>query len=851
MDFARLKMILPPIETLVREWLPGGKIEGREWVVRNPTRSDKKPGSFKVNLDTGLWSDFATQDEGDIISLFGYLKGLDVGMAGRMLESLYGRPDVPTPTPRPKPAAHTDAPTDATTDVTDCDIKPGVIAPVPNDAPSWMLTARNPVMAWEYRDAAGKLLGVICRWETAGGKDIRPYTYRGTTDAAQWEQGWFKDPSPLYGLDRLAAGEGKPVWIVEGEKAADVLQEARDDIVVVTWHGGAKRVLKSDWSPVAGRDITLWPDNDTLGKQAMVKLAKKIKPSGMVVIPDWKPEKWDAADAVSEGMDMMTVEVKSVKAPAVQPEIPDKIKWPFRFAGFDHGTYFYIPKAMGQIIALPAGAHTKTSLLTLAPLEFWERNFGGEKGVAWNSAVNILFRCQEKVGVHNPDLVRGRGVWHDDGRIVMHNGNRLYCKGEAHELDTLETKYIYEMRPEVTLDYGEPMDQEDAARLANVCEMITWEYGESAKHLVGWLVCASICGVLDWRPGIWICGAVGSGKSWIVDHVVRPITGPATIYSCGVSTAAGIRQRIAHDAVPVLMDEAEGNNQGQERAIEEVLALMRQSSSDSGAKIFRGTVSGRAIDFTIRSIFCFASINAGQHHTSDETRVTSLLLYPDKRVDREERYERLCRIVDGMLTEDYCQLFRSRALAMADTITKTVKVFSMVISSRLSSKRIGDQLGALMAGWWSTQSDEVIDIEAAKEIIGMQEFKNEMSMIEMSDEQKCFNLIMEMPVKLKTERGVDETTISEGIARLIEVSDYELSDTMLRYGVKVDIGKKIVYIQSSNKRIMVHLCGTPWSRPYVKTLSRLPGAINAGQIQFLPAMKNVAVGLPFKLFQEV
>jgi hypothetical protein len=54
--------------------LPGGRIEGREYVALNPLRADKSLGSFRINLDTGHWADFATNDRGrDLISLTAYL----------------------------------------------------------------------------------------------------------------------------------------------------------------------------------------------------------------------------------------------------------------------------------------------------------------------------------------------------------------------------------------------------------------------------------------------------------------------------------------------------------------------------------------------------------------------------------------------------------------------------------------------------------------------------------------------------------------------------------------------------------------------------------------------------------
>lgn len=64
-------------DTIVRRWLPEGRREGAEWVAKNPTRTDRRLGSFKVNVRTGAWADFATgQRGGDLIGLAAYLHNM-------------------------------------------------------------------------------------------------------------------------------------------------------------------------------------------------------------------------------------------------------------------------------------------------------------------------------------------------------------------------------------------------------------------------------------------------------------------------------------------------------------------------------------------------------------------------------------------------------------------------------------------------------------------------------------------------------------------------------------------------------------------------------------------------------
>jgi hypothetical protein len=79
------------LPALCARWLPGGKRIGREFVTLNPTRVDRRAGSFRVNLQTGRWADFATGDKGgDTVSLAAYLFGLRQSEAARRLANALG-----------------------------------------------------------------------------------------------------------------------------------------------------------------------------------------------------------------------------------------------------------------------------------------------------------------------------------------------------------------------------------------------------------------------------------------------------------------------------------------------------------------------------------------------------------------------------------------------------------------------------------------------------------------------------------------------------------------------------------------------------------------------------------------
>lgn len=80
------------IEDVLSRWLPDGHRVGHEFTARNPRRHDRNAGSFRINLNTGQWADFAFKDVGggDLISLAAYLFELSQPEAARRLAGMLG-----------------------------------------------------------------------------------------------------------------------------------------------------------------------------------------------------------------------------------------------------------------------------------------------------------------------------------------------------------------------------------------------------------------------------------------------------------------------------------------------------------------------------------------------------------------------------------------------------------------------------------------------------------------------------------------------------------------------------------------------------------------------------------------
>jgi putative DNA primase/helicase len=251
--------------------LAGGKRQAAEYLPLNPRRADHKPGSFSINTASGAWADFADDAKGgDLVSLAAYIRHEGNGEAARWLAEVlgYGSGEAPKPAPQAK------APAPA-----------GVwIHPVPEDAPAPPVGNTKhgrPSQVWTYRDQAGAVLFQHCRFDRKGErKQFAPLTLWQGPTRPFWQWKWPPAPVPLYGLPSLAAHPQAAVIMTEGEKAADAAAQLFPDHPVLTWAGGAGAVNKADLSPLAGREVWIWPDNDEAGEQAARKLIFRLREAG-------------------------------------------------------------------------------------------------------------------------------------------------------------------------------------------------------------------------------------------------------------------------------------------------------------------------------------------------------------------------------------------------------------------------------------------------------------------------------------------------------------------------------------------------------------------------------------------
>lgn len=279
--------LLSRLESVLGYLYPAGfaDLKGKKFYIGDVTGAAGESLSVELSGEnSGLWHDFATGDGGDVFDLWRAARGLSSFI--ETVEDAGDYSGAAANTPRRPPKRKN-----------------------PKGGEAWGI----PVATYNYQDANGRIIAQVDRFEWVDGetkkKTFRPW------DAVQ-RQYRAPETRPLYNLPNII--RAPEIIVVEGEKAADAL--IGQNIDATTAMGGASApVEKTDWSPLKGRKVVIWPDNDAAGKAYAERLKKHLEAEGalsvsVLSIPAGKPEKWDAADAADEDLGLL---LRSMRGPAV------------------------------------------------------------------------------------------------------------------------------------------------------------------------------------------------------------------------------------------------------------------------------------------------------------------------------------------------------------------------------------------------------------------------------------------------------------------------------------------------------------------------------------------------------
>ncbi|WP_265027585.1 AAA family ATPase [Wolbachia endosymbiont (group B) of Chorthippus parallelus] len=286
--------LLQNIRSCLFHLLPRGTFRGDKFYVGDVQGNKGKSTVIELTGErAGLWKDFATGEGGDIIDLWATVHGKNAKIEF-----------------------------------------PEVMASISE----WLgLKKQNNIRnleqyltcSWNYYDENNQLTVIVYRYDPPlEKKQFKPFDVKKQR---------FKEPEirPLYNIPGILRSD--KVVLVEGEKCAEALIEK--GITATTAMFGANAPIdRTDWTPLRGKHVIIWPDNDEAGNKYTKNAEKRLLELGVaslatLKIPPNKPRSWDAADAVQENIDIFDFIEKNSRKIIIKPPL-DIFSWSVeRFVG--------------------------------------------------------------------------------------------------------------------------------------------------------------------------------------------------------------------------------------------------------------------------------------------------------------------------------------------------------------------------------------------------------------------------------------------------------------------------------------------------------------------------------------
>jgi putative DNA primase/helicase len=525
----------------------------------------------------------------------------------------------------------------------------------------------------------------------------------------------------------------------------------------------------------------------------------------------------------------------------------------FRVLGFSADSIVIYDRQRKIVRSLKDGDLRAGVLVSVAGLEWLMQRFPGKglNGFDQLAAADWFNKEANRLGHFDESQVKGRGASNVDNQLIYHAGDRLVVGGEIRDLEAVEVG-VYPQGASLPLPATEGASAAQGALLVKVATAFPWDDPTSGLLLAGWCALAPLCGALAWRPHLWITGGAGSGKTTVLNEFVLPLLNGSALFVQGNTTEAGLRQKLGHDALPIVMDEGEQSDDRERGRVQDVVTLLRQSSSETGARTLRGTAGGKAMDFMVRSMACIASIQISLQNQADIERFAVLELKQGGRGPSEESsWSQHLENLNDLRSQDLPAKLHRRMIDNFDHFLRSLPAFRRVCLSELGSPRYADQYGSLITAAWVMSNDGIATDVAATEFMSSWDWSGRQPERDNDDPQQALGALLQAPLRLGTRDCSVFDLIAEVVAGKLGGSssgDFKEADRHLRnLGMIVWLKPKPILLVGRNTRVHTLLRDTPYRSSPAKLFERLPGAERWPTPQTFTGVVTRATAVPLSL----
>ena len=249
-----------------------------------------------------------------------------------------------------------------------------------------------------------------------------------------------------------------------------------------------------------------------------------------------------------------------------------------------------------------------------------------------------------------------------------------------------------------------------------------------------------------------------------------------------------------------------------------------------------------------------ASIGVAATLRADTSRITSLELRKDNTEDGRARFERLKQLwAETIAMPGYAEGIRARSLANARTITANARTFAKAVGIKLGDQRMGDQIGALLAGAFSLTSTSELSFEDASAWVEQQNWRGFFHEEADRDEVRALSWLLDKTIRFEDGDRAYTRAVGELIQKAYDFRDPDLTEgdrenllrNLMRSGIKVE--DETVCISNHHPALRTLFMDTSWADKWKDQLARVPGAIAVAGVRF-GASTHRAIRIPKAAF---
>lgn len=325
---------------------------------------------------------------------------------------------------------------------------------------------------------------------------------------------------------------------------------------------------------------------------------------------------------------------------------PDVSLCPVIPLGF-HGAKVSFAMPEGEIrheLASKIGSMLRTDIFACQAGQAFLTHWRDEDGKFQRDLASVWFvrKCREAGLWNSKREERGLGVWPGEaGAVVLHRGLEIWTfppKGKVEVTGVAEALRnakgpLYRLRPTAPAPVkGASAGDGLWLRQHLDCwrfEALGVEGLNGADIVAGWLGGAMLGAVAPFRAHLMVDALAGSGKTTLMHFMAAAMAGHEVDVIDSFSPA-GLKNELAGQARPVLIDEAESSPGSQHGPgpVEQALTLLRSMSTGMGGTRKQGDIGGGSVTLTAVGAVMMAAISPPRLGPADASRIVELRLLP-------------------------------------------------------------------------------------------------------------------------------------------------------------------------------------------------------------------------------